>query len=227
MNLGLKSLGQSASPIKASWHEFNGVIAGLDTDSGKKPTAWRNSGIADRSQLEITPQPHSISGVLQSGPRYQFNDGRFQGINVPLGELQTDTFGRLIVLGGFGKSGHIESAKPISHYANNDGWYDDASDGSVNAKVTLAGNKVPVSGAWVIVAPPDFSPLTDNIVTLYEVMKEASSVAAIPTRSRSSGTAYPVFLQQTAINGSTRWLFAATARTKTEISSAICCLRSC
>jgi hypothetical protein len=180
---------------KSSWHEFQGVAAGLDTDSGKKPTPSRNSGVADRLQLEITPLPRSVSGVLQSGPRYQLNDGMYQGINVPLGELQTDTFGRLIVYGGFGKSGHIDSAKPISHYANNDGWFDDASDGSVNAEVTLAGNKVPVTGAWVIVAPPDFSPFTDNIVTLYEVMKEASG-GKVPAKVSFVQDVYPIFSRQ-------------------------------
>ena len=147
-------------------------------------------------RLEITPQPRTISGVRQSGPRYQFNDGRYQGINVPLGELQTDLFGRLIVLGGFGKSGHIDSAKPISHYANNDGWFDDASDGSVSAEVTYQGKKIPVTGAWVIVAPPDFSPFTDNIVTLYEVAKEAVFGTKIPAKLSFVQHVYPVFMRQ-------------------------------
>ncbi|HTU48776.1 MAG TPA: LodA/GoxA family CTQ-dependent oxidase [Bryobacteraceae bacterium] len=181
---------------KAAWHEFQGVEAGLNTDSGKKPTPLRNKGAADRSQLEILPLPCTVSGVLQRGPKYQFDDGMYQGINVPLGELQTDTFGRLIVLGGFGKSGHTDNAKPITHYANNDGWFDDASDGSVNAEVTLAGTKVPVSGAWVIVAPPDFSPFTDNIVTLYEVMKEASSGAKPPSKLSFVQDVYPIFKRQ-------------------------------
>src|ERR1700675_1771615 len=180
---------------KASWHEFQGTTAGLDTDSGKKPTPLRNSGVADRSRLEITPPPRYISGELQSGPRYQFNDGMYDGINVPLGELETDTFGRLVVYGGLGKSGHIDCAKPISHYANNDGWFDDASDVSVTAKVTLAGNKIPVAGAWVIVAPPDFSPFTDNIVTLYEVMKEASG-AKLPAKLSFVQDVYPIFSRQ-------------------------------
>ena len=92
---------------KASWHEFDGVANGLTTDDGTKPTPLRNSKFLDRSQLDITPPPRTIAGVLQSGPRYQFNDGMFAGINVPLGELQTDSFGRLIVLGGFGRSGSL------------------------------------------------------------------------------------------------------------------------
>lgn len=181
---------------KASWHEFQGVAAGLDTDNGTKPTPLRNSKVANRSQLEITPLPRTISGVLQSGPRYQFNDGMFEGVNVPLGELQTDTFGRLIVLGGFGRSGHIDGAKPISHYANNDGWFDDASDGSVTAEVILGGSKVPVVGAWVIVAPPDFAPFTDNIVTLYEVMRETAFGKKIPSKLSFAQDIFPIFARQ-------------------------------
>jgi hypothetical protein len=181
---------------KASWHTFQGVRAGMKTDSGEQPTPLRNSGVADRSQLEIIPLPRTISGVLQSGPRYQFNDGMYQGINVPLGELRTDTFGRLIILGGFGTSGHIDNAKPISHYANNDGWFDDTSDGSVTAEVTLAGHKILVSGAWVIIAPPDFSPFTDNIVTLYEVMKETSLGANVSPNLSFVRDVYPIFLRQ-------------------------------
>ena len=178
---------------KAAWHEFHGVAAGLDTDSGKKPTPLRNLKVTDRSQLEITPQPRTISGILQSGPRYQFNDGMYRGINVPLGELQTDAFGRLIVLGGFGKSGHVDDAKPISHYANNDGWFDDTSDGLVTAEVSLAGNKIPVVAAWVIVAPPDFSPFTDNIVTLFDVMVETSLGKKSPAKLSFARDIYPIF----------------------------------
>ena len=181
---------------KASWHEFQGVAAGLDNDSGKKPTPLRNKGEADRSQLEITPGPRTISGVKQSGPKYYFADGMFKGINVPLGELQTDAFGRLLVFGGYGKSGSTTEAKPISHYANNDGWHDDTSDGSVAADVTLGGNKIPVTGAWVIVAPPDFSPFTDNIVTLYEVMKEAYLGPKPPAKISFVNDIFPIFQRQ-------------------------------
>lgn len=181
---------------KASWHEFKGVAAGIENDTGKKLTPLRNSKVVNRSELEITPLPRTIAGILQSGPRYQFNDGRYAGINVTLGELQTDTFGRLIVLGGFGKSGHVDDAKPISHYANNDGWFDDTSDGSVTADVILGGKSVPAVGAWVIVAPPDFAPFTDNIVTLYEVMKEAVSGTKIPNKLSFVQDIFPIFERQ-------------------------------
>ncbi|MBK6478311.1 MAG: LodA/GoxA family CTQ-dependent oxidase [Saprospiraceae bacterium] len=66
----------------------------------------------------------------------------------------------------------------IRNYANNDDWYDDISDGPVNAKVVLKdGSSVDVKdGAWIIVAPPDFAPDVKNIVTLYDVMEEIAFI---------------------------------------------------
>lgn len=178
---------------KASWHEFHGVKAGQATDSGANPTSLRNRNVTDRPLLEITPLPRTISGVLQSGPRYEFIDGMYQGTNVPLGELRTDMFGRLIALGAYGKSGHVDSAKPISHYANNDGWFDDTADGAVTAEVSINGSKVPVAGAWLIVAPPDFAPFIDNIVTLYEVMRDAVPGPSVSKPISFVNDVYPIF----------------------------------
>ena len=67
------------------------------------------------------------------------------------------------------------------YWANNDYWYDDVSDGTVTAVVTLPigpkGRKILIedgkSAAWVIVAPPKFAPGIQPIVTLYDVVREA------------------------------------------------------
>ena len=68
----------------------------------------RNSDILEEEERErnlvIDPGPITINGVNQSGSNFMFNKGKFFGIEVPLGELRTDEKGRLIVLGGFGKS---------------------------------------------------------------------------------------------------------------------------
>ena len=68
------------------------------------------------------------------------------------------------------------------HYANNDDWFDDTSDGPVTVEVTLTdGEKVPVRGrAWVICAPPDYTPHTQNVVTLYDVMLDAALEHDLP-----------------------------------------------
>lgn len=107
-------------------------------------------------------------------------------IVVPLGELRTDNSGRLLVLGGYGKSATVWD-NPVGTYpawnnadqfyfANNDFWHDDTSDGPVNAQVTLKGGPaVEVrGGAWVMVTPPKFAPDQINLTSLYDV---AESIA--------------------------------------------------
>lgn len=105
--------------------------------------------------------------------------GQFDGGDVFLGEISTDLKGRLIVLGGLGRSGstRLNGADPwIRNYANNDGWHDDVSDGPVTASVQmLDGTVLPVRhGAWVIVAPPDFAPATENLVSAFDVIDEVT-----------------------------------------------------
>ena len=139
----------------------------------------RNSHAPNRNDLVIDPGLRSISGINQKGDNYKFNTGKFLGRTVPLGEIQTDEKGRLIVLGGFGKSDSIDINKfPIRQFANNDGWFDDTSDGPVTASVTLNNNNgksIPIKEtAWVIIAPPKFSPYHYPILTLYDTMKEVA-----------------------------------------------------
>ena len=59
---------------------------------------------AEERNLVIDPGPITINGINQSGDNFKFNKGKFFDVEVPLGELRTDEKGRLIVLGGFGKS---------------------------------------------------------------------------------------------------------------------------
>jgi L-Lysine epsilon oxidase N-terminal/L-lysine epsilon oxidase C-terminal domain len=135
----------------------------------------RNSSIVNRKDLIIDPGSRSISGKNQNGDKYKFDTGKFLGTPVQLGELRTDQKGRLIVLGGYGKSDSIDFEKyPIKQYANNDGWYDDTSDGPVTATVVFDNEKhIPVKdSAWVIVAPPKFAPYHYPIVTLFDTMRE-------------------------------------------------------
>src|SRR5262249_53834681 len=78
---------------KAAFNEFHGI--------GHTKGPLRNASITDRSSLMITPGPRTITSL--NGAAF-FDTGRFQGIPVPLGEIQTDASGRLLVLGGFGPS---------------------------------------------------------------------------------------------------------------------------
>jgi hypothetical protein len=96
-------------------------------------------------------------------------------VDVELGRLRTDGQGRLIVLGGKGfSSAGAGTPLGISYYVN-PGWHDDVSDGPVTAQIRLTPSSAPVEaegGAWVIVAPPDYAPQIDCVVTLYDVMQQ-------------------------------------------------------
>ncbi len=102
-------------------------------------------------------------------------------VEVPLGELRTDPSGRLLVLGGAGKSGSLIPNNPLgflnvnSYFANNDYWYDDVSDGPVSAEVVLKnGASVEVKDkAWVLVGVPKFVPAAETLTPLYDVAMDA------------------------------------------------------
>lgn len=136
----------------------------------------RNPQQQNRARLEITPSPRSVSGRNLQGP--SFDDGSFEDTPVYLGELRTDNDGRLLVLGGRGRSRSIPANQPISDFANNNFWHDDVSDGTVRARVKVQGQAVvevsPENSAWVIVAPPDFAPMLGGIVTLYDIMYQVA-----------------------------------------------------
>ena len=108
--------------------------------------------------------PRSITGRDVSGGReHAFDDGTFGTTVVELGELRTDGAGRLLVLGGRGRSGSpsgapIYVAGDASSFANADDWFDDVSDGPVTAEVSIDGRPIPTAGAWVAVAPPNYAP---------------------------------------------------------------------
>lgn len=137
---------------------------------------WRNPGHPDRADLVIDPGSRTVAAP---GQRAVFDSGTFLGTAVPLGEIRTESNGRLLVLGGFGKSGFVSpdgSPVPIGNFANNNNWYDDMSDGTVQASVSMerTGSKVDAKPARVIVAPPDFAPGITNLVTLYDVAFQAA-----------------------------------------------------
>jgi hypothetical protein len=171
----------SVANKKAAWHAFAGGDKAFKLFEGsldpKDTPPLRNADWpADRRAL-IIKGTASVSGLNQAsaplaGPVYDFAEPIY------LGELRTDDFGRLIFLGGHGISKPISDDDQflLNHYANNDRWCDDTSDGVIDADVTLKdGTVVPVHGrSWVIVAPPDFAPHLENLVTLYDVMEETA-----------------------------------------------------
>jgi hypothetical protein len=160
---------------KASWLTFDG----LKTGTNRNPAVTTD---ADRARLNISSSARQVSG-RSSGPQ-RFDDGTFTGFDaqgggasvvpVPLGEIMTNAEGRLWVLGGHGKSGS-PCRVPITDYANNDGWYDDTSDGSVDAQVTLKdGTTMQALGAWVLCNVPKYAPQMQNFLTMYDTLLDVA-----------------------------------------------------
>jgi len=162
---------------KAQWYRY---LAALDIpDAAQTRSARRNASIVGsaREELAIDPGAREIQGKGTLGPEHHFDTGSFQGRPVALGELRTDSEGRLLVLGGQGRSDSptntlIFDRNDPDTFANADGWFDDISDGPVEATVRLAGQEIPVEPSWVIVAPPNFAPDVISWHTMYELMTE-------------------------------------------------------
>ncbi|MEM7586876.1 MAG: LodA/GoxA family CTQ-dependent oxidase [Acidobacteriota bacterium] len=164
---------------KAAWYEF---VNPMDLDQRavapdnrlalavtQRNTPTYGPG-PTREQLTIDAGIATISGVDQAGP--DLDDGRFFDTRVNLGQLRTDPAGRLVVLGGRGLAATHPPFNPMTHFANNDGWYDDISDGPVRASVVLDGSETKhiAESAMVAVVPPNYAPGLYEPTTMYDVV---------------------------------------------------------
>jgi L-Lysine epsilon oxidase N-terminal/L-lysine epsilon oxidase C-terminal domain len=166
---------------KAAWFEFRGLTGSKDVlnppNHGYPPNSLRNPA-GPRSQWIIDPGPATASTpgttvefrkTPTNGVWPTLTNGNATSIET-LGQMSVEADSGLTVLGGFGNSGSVNGSDIVT-FANNPGWFDDTSDGSVKAKVVLAdGSTFDAAPAWVLVAPPDFAPPVESIVTMYDTM---------------------------------------------------------
>ena len=179
---------------KAAWYNFE-LALDIPEAATAPPTTQRNAKIKDRASLSITPGMRSVNQPSAEGTAYQFNGGEFCGIEVPLGELRTDTQGRLRVFGGLGKSASLGGCPPTT-FANNDNWYDDTSDGPVRATLKLGEREIEVAPAWVVVAPPNYGPQQKSVRTMYALMTDLAIRAGqlpVPTKPSFQHDIFPIF----------------------------------
>jgi len=194
---------------KAAWLKFQGRKSVTRKE-------LRNGSVTDRGSLMITPGPRSVTGPNQSAI---FDTGKFLNAAVPLGDINTDAQGRLLVLGGFGRSGSPEGREiDENEFANNDGWHDDVSDGPVTATVTLKkeGTTVEAVGAWVICAVPKYAPPLYNVITLYDVLLQVA-VDKLglkpPAKPSFTNDIYPLFKRAMLM----RWVSAMVAHPSSHV----------
>ena len=175
---------------KASWYQFNQ----LEGEHGYAPGhVRRNPQVPDelRQRLIIDPGPRIVSLRGERRAAFDRDAGGHYATTFPpdtlkpysidtLGDLLVDDDGRLLVLGGHGRAGS-ELTGPgnprIEHYANNDGWYDDTSDGPVMARLMFFDERVQrvrfVDAdypAWVVAGYPRFAPEVLDMITMDEVV---------------------------------------------------------
>jgi L-Lysine epsilon oxidase N-terminal/L-lysine epsilon oxidase C-terminal domain len=167
---------------KASFCKFVGQSGAVATPlfSDYPAENMRNPKITGederRNRLELDPGPRSIGGGEQGAK--DFSIGRPPLGITTLGELRSDAEGHLIVIGGKGKSDfdpgilRADQAQDgeIVNYANNDSWFDDISDGPVQARIEIDGAAHDADAAWVLVGPPDFAPSVRSYRTMYDTL---------------------------------------------------------
>src|SRR6185369_2029940 len=171
----------------------------------------RNASITDpdaRQRLIIDPGPRTVDHKTTRHASFNRDSDDYATTFPPplqpnsidtLGDLMTDETGRLLVLGGFGNSGSFRFDKfgqpRITDYANNDGWFDDTSDGPVMARLVMYSPLVDriryidvEFPAWVVCAYPAYVPEILDVVTMEDVIEDMA-IRKFAERTDLYGTA--------------------------------------
>ncbi|HMG74101.1 MAG TPA: LodA/GoxA family CTQ-dependent oxidase, partial [Pyrinomonadaceae bacterium] len=178
---------------KSCWYQFRQLEGEHGYDANHP---LRNAALTDpdaRQQLIIDPGPRTVDGQGTRTANFGRDGGDSYAATFPpalqpnsidtLGNLLTDDSGRLLVLGGHGNSGSYlfdDFGQPrIVSYANNDGWFDDTSDGPVMARLAMFSSLVGAVRyvdveypAWVVCAYPAYVPEILDVVTMDDVIED-------------------------------------------------------
>ncbi len=181
---------------KAAWWNFNEFCGDLMLDTPSRPNTYefwsqqnepkaggfspimtlRNSSIKgkDRNNLIINPGSRTVN---YSSRTADFNVKGFEDINPyaikTLGKMQMNADNSLFVLGGNGFAGG-RGAK-ITGFGGADGWFDDTSDGPVEAKIKFKdGSPDQYLRSWVVVGSPKYAPGLVNITTWDDTLLDMS-----------------------------------------------------
>ena len=196
---------------KASWYEFQET----NGQHGYAPDhPLRNPEVTQpdlRRQLIIDPGPVTVNLKNNQGAFAKFgseskklDNSKYKKVaypqTFPPSDIQPnaiETLGsvlvneqnkniRLLVLGGNGNSGSTKTPV-IEDFVNNNGWFDDTSDGPVTAKIEYTFIDITYDGdkeiktktkatmevqvpAWVVVGYPRYAPEMEDMITMDETM---------------------------------------------------------
>ncbi|OED45159.1 hypothetical protein ACH42_05545 [Endozoicomonas sp. (ex Bugula neritina AB1)] len=109
-----------------------------------------------------------------SFPGDHFKLHQYYGEIETLGEMEIEQgSGRLIIAGGYGKASGILTdrgeAPEMTDAIDNNYWFDDTSDGPVNAVVVFDDNSTEtVVGGWFVATDPGYAPQTRNVVSTWD-----------------------------------------------------------
>jgi L-Lysine epsilon oxidase N-terminal/L-lysine epsilon oxidase C-terminal domain len=186
---------------KAAWYAFQ-IALDIPEAASADPSTLRNPTVGDRSALVLDAGRQTLH-VGHGAPHRELRAGRFlhQGAPVYLGRMWYEGDARLLVTGGRGHSASADGSVAIT-FANNDGWHDDVSDGPVTAAVTLDGVALPVTPAWLVVAPPDYGPQSKSVRTMWDLMRDVAIKAGMlpkPKRPSFTDDIYPIFARLTQL----------------------------
>ena len=193
---------------KPAWYTWD---TSMDIDEAEA-VMLRNPDVSDRQSLVIDGGAQTIASDAVSDSAKTF-EGSFMGEPLYLGELRTEDSGRLLVLGGLGRSFSPTGApiqaettvpgveEPQGPSIDSNEWTDDMSDGPVTANVVFEGETLPVEGAWVAVLPPNYVPQTlYTFRTLWDVITETmidEGLVDAPTEVSFRAHILPIFTRLT------------------------------
>ncbi|CAG8505640.1 11783_t:CDS:10 [Dentiscutata erythropus] len=164
---------------KAAHTQFSGILKYKESDP-KRNAKWPY----DRSTLMAITRGSLSSDEEQKTKEltanvYRHSNNNNSGKELHLGKLILENTGSLLVIGGKGESGSVKDGALITQYANNDYWYDDTSDGSIDATVEIGIDSTSMTTiqnregkSWILVAPPKYAPGIRNLVPLYQIISE-------------------------------------------------------
>src|SRR5262245_9470575 len=187
------------SDCKIEWSVSlaNRKAAGLrigDTLARQPNPRPRNPDL-NRSKLVIEADG-SVTGSGSKGPvlsgSIEFATTGASGpkvTDIVLAKLRTDENGRLLVVGGPGKSASPLNA-PAESFSDNNGWYDSVSDGPVSATLRIGGQAQPVVPAWVVITVPRYAPGIYGIITWYDQAVNMSRMTTDGRFNRPATTSF-------------------------------------